>query len=129
MTHVDAVRDLLLAVGLEPVIVTYRPNMNLSLNDKVRAYMNVSDSAIVLATAEDETVSERERRAPPNVENEIGMLQASSYIGDRIAYLKEPVVKFASNYAEKAWIKFTKEQIQDSFTVLLRELNAFGLFI
>jgi len=128
-THVDTLRDLLIAIGLQPFIVADQPNMNLSVNEKVRWYMDVCDSAVVLATAEDEVVAAAEKRAKPNVENEIGLLQASQYVGNRIAYLKESEVKFASNYSEKVWIEFRKESLQDSFVELLRELNAFGLFV
>jgi len=80
----------------------------------------------VLATAEDETIA-LETRTRPNVENEIGMLQASPNIGERIIYLKEQEVQFASNYSEKVWIPFEKGRLQDSFIPLLRELRAFGL--
>ena len=124
--HVDGVRDLLDAVGLYPVIVQDLPNLNLSINEKVRFYVALSVAAVVLATVEDETVS-RESRARPNVENEVGMLQAASNIGNRIVYLKEDGVKFASNYQEKVWIRFDKDRIQDAFIPILKELRAFAL--
>ena len=125
MTHVHAVRDFLVALGLGPVIVSELPNMNLSVNEKVRFYMGLCTGAIALATVEDET-SAQEQRARPNVENEIGMLQVLSNIGSRIVYLKEPEVVFASNYQEKVWISFSKERVQDAFTALTKELRAFG---
>ena len=80
--------------------------------------------AIALATVEDETTA-HEQRARPNVENEIGMLQTAPNIGSRIIYLKEPGVTFASNYAEKVWIGFTKERVQDAFIDIAKELRAF----
>jgi hypothetical protein len=88
--------------------------------------MSICGSAVVLATEEDELTS-GERRARPNVENEIGLLQNSANIGNRIVYMKEPDVKFASNYSEKVWIEFKKEEIATSFVSLLKELKAFGL--
>ena len=125
LTHVYLVRDLLLALGLSPVIVKEMPNLNLSVNEKVLFYMQLCSGAIALATNEDETTAQ-EHRARPNVENEIGMLQTLPNIGARIIYLKEPSVAFASNYAEKVWIPFTKEQVQNSFIDLAKELRAFG---
>ena len=87
--------------------------------------MRLCTGAIALATAEDETTAE-EKRAKPNVENEIGMLQTSPNIGSRIIYLKEPAVKFASNYAEKVWMSFDKDQVQNTFIDIAKELRAFG---
>jgi len=125
LTHVYLVRDFLVALGLGPVIVRDLPNLNLSVNEKVRYYMELCTGAIALATVEDETTA-REQRARPNVENEIGMLQTAHNIGSRIMYLKEPGVTFASNYAEKVWISFTKERAQDAFIDIAKELRAFG---
>jgi hypothetical protein len=125
-THVDLVVALLEAVGLVPVVVMNRPNLGMSVNEKVHHYMRLCDSAVVLATEEDETTV-HEGRARPNVENEVGMLQALPRINGRIVYMKEPGVKLASNYQEKAWIPFTKIRIQDAFVPLLVELREFGV--
>ncbi|HEX5715988.1 MAG TPA: TIR domain-containing protein [Thermoanaerobaculia bacterium] len=125
LSHVSLVRDFLVALGLAPVIVRDAPNLNLSINEKVRFYMEICAGAIALATVEDETTA-HEHRTRPNVENEIGMLQLAPNIGSRIVYLKEPEVKFASNYEEKVWISFDKERVQESFIELTRELRAFG---
>lgn len=124
--HVDAVSDLLTALGMYPVVVMRMPNLNNSVNGKVVAWMGICQAAVVLATVEDETVA-AERRCRPNVENEVGMLQLSSNIGGRIVYLKEDGVQFASNYAEKVWIPFDKKYVQNAFTALVRDLRAFGL--
>ena len=118
-------RDFIAALGLGPVLVCDMPNLNLSVNEKVRFYMALCTGGIALATVDDETTAD-EQRARPNVENEIGMLQMASNIGSRIIYLKEPAVRFASNYQEKVWIPFSKERIQDSFVDLAKELRAFG---
>jgi hypothetical protein len=99
------------------------PSYGMSVNDKVRRYMSVCTAAVILAT-EDEEVIAPEARTRPNIENEVGMLQAAPNIANRIVYLKEPGVKFATNYAEKVWITFTKDRIQDSFIPMLRELRA-----
>ena len=125
LTHVHLVRDFLTALGLGPVVVSDLPNLNLSVNEKVRFYMALCTGAIALATVEDETVA-GEQRTRPNVENEIGMLQMAPNIGSRIIYLKEPDVIFATNYQEKVWIPFSKERVQDTFVALARELRAFG---
>ena len=128
MTHVQLVQDFLGALGLGPVVVRDRPNLNLSVNEKVRFYMALCTGAVALATVEDETIA-NEQRTRPNVENEIGMLQAAPNIGSRIIYLKEPNVTFASNYQEKVWIPFTKERVQDSFINIAKELRAFGFVV
>lgn len=103
LTHVHLVRDFLMALALGPIVVRDLPNLNLSVNDKVRFYMALCTGAIALATVEDETTA-GEQRARPNVENEIGMLQMAPNIGSRIIYLKESGVAFATNYQEKVWI-------------------------
>jgi predicted nucleotide-binding protein len=124
--HVDGVSEFLSVLGLEPIIVADRPNLNLSINEKVLSYMRLCSAGLALATVEDETTA-REKRARPNVENEIGMMLTSHNIGSRIIYLKEDEVKFASNYAEKVWIRFKKTRVQDAFVAIARELRAFGL--
>lgn len=122
--HVDTIRDFLDSLGLSGVIVMDQPNLNLSLNEKVRFYMDLCAGGIALATIEDETIA-HEKRTRPNVEHEIGMMQMSQNIGSRIIYLKESDVKFASNYQEKVWISFQKERIQDAFIKIAKELRAF----
>lgn len=125
LAHVYLVRDFLAALGLAPVVVRDMPNLNLSVNEKVRFYMALCTGGIALATVEDETTAQ-EQRARPNVENEIGMLQVAQNIGSRIIYLKEEAVQFATNYIEKVWIPFSKERVQDAFVDLAKELRAFG---
>lgn len=124
--HVERIRDFLSALGLQPIVVEDMPNMNLSLNEKVRFYMSLCTAGIALATVEDETTA-AEQRTRPNVENEIGMMQTSDNIGARIVYMKEPGVQFASNYAEKVWIPFERDAVERAFTPLALELRAFGL--
>jgi predicted nucleotide-binding protein len=126
MTHVHSARDLLKSIGLYPIIVAEETSFNMSVNQKVRHYMGMCTSAIVLATVEDEQIA-KEQGTRPNVEHEVGLLQASNNIGDRIAYCKEHNVKFASNYSEKVWIPFEKERLERSYIPLLREIRGFGL--
>lgn len=125
LTHVHLVRDFLAALGLSGVVVRDLPNLNLSANEKVRFYMSLCAGGIALATLEDETTA-REGRTRPNVENEIGMMQTAPNIGARITCLKEDGVQFASNYAEKIWIPFVKDRVQDVFVDIAKELRAFG---
>jgi hypothetical protein len=88
-SHVCAVRDLLNELGLMAVIVQQLPSFGLSVHEKVRRWMRICRSAIVLATADDESVV-GEPRTRPNIEHEIGMLQTIPTIQNRIVYLKEP---------------------------------------
>lgn len=127
MTHVEGVSQLLTAVGLFPIVVARLPSMNLSLNQKVLQYLSICAAGIALATEDDEAEAAAQHRPRGNVEHEIGLLQAATNINGRIIYCKEPQVKFATNYAEKAWIPFTKEQIEPAFVPILRELRAFQL--
>jgi hypothetical protein len=83
-------------------------------------------AAIALATAEEEDGT-RIKRTRPNVEHEIGLLQSMPNINNRIVYMREPSVNFASNYAEKCWIDFVKEDISDALIPHLRELVGFRL--
>jgi predicted nucleotide-binding protein len=124
-SHVHAVRDLLNALGLVPVIVQQLPSVGQSVHGKVQGWMRICRSAIVLATADDESVA-GDSRIRPNIEHEIGMLQTIPTIQNRIVYLKEPSVRFPSNYAEKVWIEFSRERVQDAFIPLIRELRAFA---
>jgi predicted nucleotide-binding protein len=125
LMHVYLVRDFLQALGLIGVVVLDMPNLNLSTNEKVRFYMAICTGGIALATLEDETTTD-EGRARPNVEHEIGMMQAAPNIGERIIYLKEDGVQLASNYKEKMWIPFSKDRVQDAFIAIVKELRAFG---
>ena len=127
MTHVNAVSELIETLGLSPVVVSRMPNLNLSLNQKVMAYLSICAAGIALATEEDEVTAIAEKRPRPNVEHEVGLMQSAPSIDGRIIYCKEPGVKFASNYSEKVWIGFEKERVQDAFIPILRELRAFGL--
>jgi predicted nucleotide-binding protein len=124
-SHVRAVRDLLNALDFVPVIAQELPSFGLSVHEKVQGWMRICRSAIVLATADDKSAAGNSRTRP-NVEHEIGMLQASPTIQDRIVYLKEPRVQFPSNFAEKVWIEFSRARIQHIFTPLIRELRAFS---
>jgi len=123
--HVEKVRELLEALNFKPIVVMNMPNLGLSIGDKVRKWMSICRSAVVLATADDESVAVVQRTRP-NVDHEVGMLQTIRGVRNRIVYLKEPTVKFASNYADKVWIEFDKNRIQDSFVPLIKEINAFS---
>jgi hypothetical protein len=126
MGHVNTLSDFLVALGTYPVVVCKLPNQGLSLNKKVQYYMSLCNSAIVLATLDDE-IDAKNKRTRPNVDNEIGMLQAMSNIGNRIIYLKEPNVAFASNYSEKVWYPMNKKFIQNNFIEITKDLTAFGI--
>lgn len=127
MIHVYRMRDFLDALGLVGIVVKDMPNLNLSVHEKVRHYLGICAAGIALATVEDETTA-AEHRARPNVENEIGLMQAAPNIGGRIIYLREADVQFASNYAEKVWIPFHRDHLEDSFIAIARDLRAFGFF-
>lgn len=123
--HVEAISDLLIALGLRPVIARKMPSLGFSVHAKVRNWMRICRSAIVLASSDGEFPSTRSRTRP-NIDHEVGMLQTAPNIGNRIVYMKEACVRLASNYSEKAWIVFRKERIQEAFIPLIKELRAFS---
>ena len=125
ITHVRAVGNLLDALGLTPVVAIDMPNLGLSIHDKVRKCMRICRSAIVLATPDEESLTQT-TRTRSNVDNEIGMLQTMPNIGNRIIYMKDPRVQFPSNYREKVWIPFDTDRISESFVPLVKELRAFA---
>jgi predicted nucleotide-binding protein with TIR-like domain len=122
ITHVEAVCDLLNALGLKPVVTIDMPNLGLSVQDKVRKCMRICRSAVVLATSDEE--APQAARTRRNVEHEVGMLQTMANIGNRIVYMKDPNVQFPSNFREKAWIPFDRDRITESFVPLIKELRA-----
>lgn len=124
--HVRAVSGLLNALGFVPVIAQELPSFGLSVHEKVQGWMRICRSAIVLATADDQPGSGHPRTWP-NIEHEIGMLQTSPSIQNRVVYLKEPSVHFPSNYAENVWIPFNRACIQEAFPALITELRGFAL--
>lgn len=126
MKHVDTLSDFLEALGAFPVVACKLPNQGFSLNEKVQYYMSLCNSAIILATLDDE-IDAKKKRTRPNVDNEIGMLQCTPNIRNRIIYLKEPNVAFASNYAEKVWYSMNKKHIQNNFIDIVRDLKVFGI--
>src|SRR5579862_1429350 len=119
--HVQAISELLSTLGFESIVVQQQPALGSSVYDKVTRWMRICRSAIVLATADDGSAAGSRTR--PNVEHEIGMLQTMPTIRNRIVYLKEPGVQFPSNFAEKVWIDFTRDRIQDAFIPVIRELR------
>lgn len=126
MRHVDILSDFLLALGTLPVVACKLPNRGFSLHNKVQYYMSLCNSAIALATLDDE-IDAKDRRTRPNVDHEIGMLQGMLNIGSRIIYLKETGVSFASNYSEKVWYQMNKKYIQNNFMDIVKDLKAFGI--
>ena len=117
--------DLLDALDLTPVVSIFMPSLGLSVHDKVQKCMGICGSAVVLATPDEETPAQT-TRVRSNVEHEIGMLQSSPNIGNRIVYMKDPRVQFPSNFREKVWIPFERDRISESFVPLVRELRAFA---
>lgn len=121
-TLLPQLKDLLLAVGVTPIIVEEQPDLGLSENDKVRGYVGISNLGIALITGEDFSRS-GELLPRGNVDHEIGLMQEATNIGGRIIYLKEKGITLPSNLRQFAWVEFDKKNFSKSFVQLIRDLR------
>ena len=121
----DKLEDLLMALGVTPIIVEEQPSEGRSKDKNVEYYLNECDCAIILATKGD--VDGRTGQFIPrgNILNEVGRCQ--EIFPDRIVYLLEKGVKFPTNIDEKVWERFTGESMDKAFIKVAKELRAFGL--
>ena len=110
------------ALGLEPVVVMRGPSEGMAVDDLVETRMSESDSAIILATADEEVAGRRPPR--PNVIHEIGLAQEK--LENRVIYLKEEGCEFPSNVAPKVWENFRQDNMEAAFDKISKELRAFG---
>jgi len=124
--YLPKVKKFLTSLGLYPVVVEDMPNIGVSLQTKVQLYAEVCNAAIILLTAEDIT-TKGEARVRPNVDHEVGMLQLSQQIGNRIIYLKETRVILPTNYRERSWHELSNNNIEEIFIKIIEELKAFGM--
>ena len=123
---VDQIELLLRRWGLEPIILRDKPNMGLTVIEKVEAYAEVG-YAIVLLTPDDLGGSSRGSLAPrarQNVIFEWGYLMAK--LGrDRVACLYRKGVELPSDLHGIVRIEFEQE-IKESAEEIRRELVAAG---
>lgn len=126
-TLLPKLKELLLALGITPIIVEEQPNYNLSLLDKVNAFLNLCNAGIALITAEDLT-KDGQLKPRDNVVHEIGLMQQNANIGGRIIYLKERRVTLPSNFNQVVWVEFDRRNFEASYTALIKNIRTFLTF-
>lgn len=119
------IKEFLVTLGASPIDVEELPNIGKTLDDKIDIYLKQCNCGLVLLTGEDRT-TKGEWRARPNIDHEVGSLQKSPNIENKIIYFKEKTVTLPSNFRNIAWYDFNFNQLDSVFTKILKELKAFG---
>lgn len=121
----NKLKEFLVALGVEPLIVEEQPSEGRSVGENVDLYARQADCAIILATKGD-IDGETGRFIPRgNVLMEIGKSQ--ELFKDKIIYLLQAGTKFPTNISEKVWGRFTTQRMDDAFIKIARELHKFGI--
>jgi len=121
----DKLKEFLIALGIEPLVVEDQASENRSIGNNVDLYARQADCAIILATKGDIDGVTGSFIPRGNVLIEIG--KAQELFKDRIIYLLQAGTKFPSNVSEKVWGRFTTSCMDEAFTKIARELTAFGI--
>ena len=118
-------RDFLIDLGIEPLLVVEQPNLGRSIDKKVEDCMDEADLAIFLATG---GASDRDggTSAGGNLLHEIGLAQAKPKLQGRIVYLKEKGTEFPSNIRTKGYIEFGGGGIEQVFGAVASEIRQMG---
>ena len=117
----DKLKEFLIALGIEPLVVEEQASENRSVGDNVDYYARQADFAIILATKGDIDGQTGGFIPRGNVLIEIGKSQ--EIFKDRIIYLLQAGTKFPTNISEKVWGRFTTERMDDAFIKIARELT------
>jgi hypothetical protein len=120
---ISKMKEFLLALDIQPIVVEEQPNAGMALDDKVEFYLNKADCAIILATADDDIKGKFYPRH--NVSHEIGLTQKT--IPDKIIYLLAECAEFPTNISPKVWERFNPENMEVAFTRVAKELKSFGI--
>ena len=106
----DFVRERL---RMEPVILAEQPDLGLTVVEKLEKYGPECQFALVLFTADDQTVS-GEARARQNVTHELGFFHG--LLGkDRVLLLKQSGVELFSNISGLIYKEFERDGIESVF--------------
>ena len=117
----DKLKEFLIALGIEPLVVEEQASENRSVGDNVDYYARQADFAIILATKGDIDGQTGGFIPRGNVLIEIGKSQ--EIFKDRIIYLLQAGTKFPTNISEKVRGRFTTERMDDAFIKIARELT------
>lgn len=121
----DKLKEFLIALGIEPLVVEEQPSEGRSVGENVDYYARQADIAIILATKGDIDGKTGGFIPRGNVLMEIGKLQ--EIFKERIIYLLQAGTKFPTNISEKVRGRFTTERMDDAFIKIARELCKFGI--
>ncbi|MFA5309972.1 MAG: TIR domain-containing protein [Dehalococcoidales bacterium] len=113
----------LFAIGIEPIIVSKQPNLDKTVDGKVEYYLDQADCVIILATGDD--IFDGKPHARQNVIHEIGLAQITH--PQKIVYLLEETTEFPSNIRTKVWESFNRDNLENVFTHISRELREFKI--
>jgi predicted nucleotide-binding protein len=115
-------QDFLRDLGFEPVVAEREPSGGSAVDDHVQSQMDKCGSAIILATCDDRMGDHYQPKG--NVTHEVGL--AEKMYDGRIIYLLERGCQFPSNIAVKVWGNFTRDNMEEAFGRIARELRGFG---
>jgi predicted nucleotide-binding protein len=123
----EKVKNFLISLDLEPVIVEEKPSEGKSVDDLVEERMKSCSAVIILATKDDKIEKRKKIYYQPrqNVIHEIGLAQ--QIFGNKIIYLKEKGCEFPSNINPKVWENFTRNNMENAFIKINKELKAFDI--
>jgi pimeloyl-ACP methyl ester carboxylesterase len=119
-------KDLLAESGVRGYVVSDepRPDGTWTPEDKVDAYLDMSDAVVVFATADLESGDDRYTR--PNIGDEIGRARSKPHLRNRVCVLKEHGVTLPSNI-NPAYETLDVANRDDAFRRALLQLHAWGL--
>jgi predicted nucleotide-binding protein len=122
----DKLRDFLQACGIDPLIVEFLPTKGMSVDDKVKKYIQDADCGIVLATRGGIIDGKSEKQHPRlNVIDEFERLRA--VFPDKTILLLEKGVDLPSNIAGLTYEPFVGQSMDRAFTAIARELKEMGI--
>jgi hypothetical protein len=100
-------------LDMEPVILAEQPDLGLTVVEKLEKYGPECDFALILLTADDQTVSGG-ARARQNVTHELGFFHG--VLGrDRVLLLKQSGVELFSNISGLIYKEFERDNIESVF--------------
>jgi predicted nucleotide-binding protein len=114
------------ALGVEPLVVEVEPSEGRLTEEQVDEYMKQADCAIVLATyGHIEDVKTRKKHPRLNVVDELG--RCRKVFPRRTVLLLEKGIDLPSNVSGIVYEHFTKQNMENAFIKLAKELRTFGL--
>jgi pimeloyl-ACP methyl ester carboxylesterase len=119
-------KELLAKNGIRGFIVSDepRPEGAWTPEEKVDAYLDLSDAVVVFATGDLEAGGDRYTR--PNIGDEIGRARSKAHLRDRVSVLKEHGVILPSNI-DPAYEALDPASPDEAFLHALVQLQAWGL--